>query len=90
MIVITTTVPLNYWYSYKTNSNDTLSQLYRRIGFYVMIAEDEITVYEEIGNDGRPKGKGKFYKNELVKKAREERKKQISLRSSIRFVKNRK
>lgn len=76
MIVITTTVPLNYWYSsYKTNSNDTLSQLYRRIGCYVMITEDEITVYEEIGNDGRPKGKGKFYKNELVKKAREENKK---------------
>ena len=40
-----------------------------------MISENEITVYEEIGNDGRTKGKGKFYKNELVKKAREENKK---------------
>lgn len=76
MIILTSTVPLHYWYfDYRTNSNDTLNQLYRRIGCYVNITEDEIAVYEEVGDDGKPKGPGKFYKNELVKKAKEEKQK---------------
>ena len=66
MIVITTTVPLWYWYSHlRTNSNDTLIQLYRRISCYVVVTHDEITVYDELGTDGRPKGLGMIFKNEL-------------------------
>ena len=76
MIVITTTVPLWYWYSQlRTNSNDTLIQLYRRISCYVEVTHEEITVYDTIGSDGRPKGLGTVYKNELAGRPKEEKKK---------------
>jgi hypothetical protein len=76
MIVITTTVPLWYWYSQlRTNSNDTLIQLYRRISCYVVVTHEEITVYDSIGTDGRPKGLGTVYKNELAARPKEEKKK---------------
>ncbi len=76
MIVITTTVPLWYWYSHlRTNSNDTLIQLYRRISCYVVVTHEEITVYDEIAYDGRPKGIGTVFKNELASRPKEEKKK---------------
>ena len=76
MIVITTTVPLWYWYSHlRTNSNDTLLQLYRRISCYVVVTHEEITVFEDIGTDGRPKGLGSVFKNELACRPKQEKQK---------------
>ena len=68
LIIITTSVPLRFWYRMQFgNANDSLIQLYRRIGCYVEVTEEEVKVYSEIGTDGRPKGVAQVYKNELVK-----------------------
>lgn len=69
MIVITSSVPLRYWYqSYKYNSFDTLSQLYRRITCYVDVLPTEIYVYNEgVDNTGKPKGIAGVFVNELSK-----------------------
>lgn len=69
LIIITTSVPLRYWYRLQYgDAHDTLIQLYRRIGCYVEVTKDEIAVYSEIGTDGRPKGGAQIYKNELAEK----------------------
>ena len=76
MIVITTPVPLNHWYwQYKTNSNDTLEQLYRRITCYIEVTRDWITIYDDVDSDGKPCGNSKKYKNAIpeLKKTREEK-----------------
>ncbi len=68
MIVITSSVPLVYWYKQlQFNSDETLQQLYRRISCYVVVTETEITVYDEgLNNYGRPQGLGQVFKNELA------------------------
>ena len=67
MIVITSSVPLVYWYSaYKNNSYDNLKQLYRRITCYIEITSTEIRVYNEGVNDyGKPTGNAAIFVNEL-------------------------
>ncbi len=73
MIVITSSVPLVYWYrgknadgNYFNVANEDLQQLYRRIGCYVEMEKEIITVYTELTENGRPTGLGKCYKNELA------------------------
>lgn len=54
MIVITSSVPLVYWYKdYQYSKYDELNQLYRRISCYVQMTESEITVYEELDKFGQ-------------------------------------
>lgn len=67
MIVITSTVPLAYWYrAYQFEDNkDTLQQLYRRITSYVVVTTDLLNVYNEIDNRGRPSGIPYVFKNEI-------------------------
>ncbi len=71
IIVITTPIPLRYWYSskrYDNNGLDSLIQLYRRIGTYIEVTENEIKVFGDgMSNDGRPNGIGIVYQNELCK-----------------------
>ncbi|MCM1440222.1 MAG: replication protein [Roseburia sp.] len=78
MIVITSSVPLVYWFKGKDNhgnfynfSEKDLYQLYRRIGCYVIVTETEVTVYDEIDNYGKPQGVGQVFKNELADKKNE-------------------
>ena len=68
IIIITTSVPLRYWYpTYKDGRYDTLEQLYRRISCYVEMTNDKITVYSEgVNESGYPKGNGHVFKNELT------------------------
>lgn len=71
MIVITSSVPLHYWYSrYKTaNSEESLEQLYRRIGCYIFVSTDLVRVYDDgVDEQGRPKGTPTTIPNEIVKK----------------------
>ena len=77
MIVITSSVPLRYWYpEYRNSRFDTLDQLYRRIGCYVDMTFDEITVYSDgVDEKGNPKGLGRVFKNELSGRKKEEKKK---------------
>ena len=73
MIVITSPVPLVYWYKeLQYDKNDTLQQLYRRISCYVVVTETEVTVYDEgLDKYGRPQGIGQVFKNELADKKKE-------------------
>lgn len=80
LIIITSSVPLRYWYkNMRYNSDDSLTQLYRRIGSYVEVTDDTVTVYEEIDSFGKPLGLGKIYKNELVDIKKQERKKESAV-----------
>ena len=66
MIVITSTVPLSYWYrEYQYSRSDTLQQLYRRITSYVVVTELTVSVYNEIDNRGMPTGFFSVYRNEI-------------------------
>lgn len=76
VIVITTPVPLWYWYPEKKNDIDSLVQLYRRIGTYVEITESDIKVYKDgILPNGHSAGVPTTYENGLQKQIKEERKK---------------
>jgi hypothetical protein len=78
VLVITSSVPLHYWYgTYKTiNSVDDLAQLYRRIGCYIYVTEDVVRVYDDgVNEDGRPKGTATVIPNELVKRVKAEKEK---------------
>lgn len=67
LIVITTPMPLAFWYrEYRYNAFDTLEQLYRRISCYVEVTKAEIVVYDGVDEQGRPKGPGRVYRNELA------------------------
>lgn len=73
MIVITSSVPLVYWYKeLQFDKTETLQQLYRRISCYVVVTETEITVYDEgLDKYGKPQGLGQVFKNELAEKKKE-------------------
>ncbi len=77
MVVITSSVPLVYWYKeMRYSSHDTLEQLYRRISCYVVVSETEVTVFDDgLGKDGKPQGIGEIYKNELAEKKKEKKSK---------------
>ncbi len=86
MIVITSPVPLVYWYKggsvirngvvhERHTEYDTLDQLYRRIGCYVVVGEKEITVYDGVDKFGKPVGDGKVYENEVYGLKREQKEK---------------
>lgn len=77
IIVITSSVPLRYWYrEYRDSRFDTLDQLYRRIGCYVEMTFDEITVFNDgVDEKGNPKGLGRIFKNGLAGRQKEEHKK---------------
>jgi hypothetical protein len=66
LIIITSTVPLQFWYpEYRYSMSDTLSQLYRRITSYVCIAENVIQVYDNVDDKGRPTGHPRTFLNEI-------------------------
>lgn len=67
VIVITSSVPIRFWFLMKrVDDNDSLIQLYRRIGTYIEVTEKTITVYADgLTESGYPKGLGVRYVNEL-------------------------
>ncbi len=66
LIIITSSVPLSYWYPvYRISKDESLIQLYRRIGSYVEVNKEKIVVYNNISDEGRPIGKSQEYVNEL-------------------------
>ena len=68
MIVITSSIPIRYWYKHLRTSNlESLQQLYRRISCYVVVSEKEVVVYDEgLDSTGQPIGMGRLFKNELI------------------------
>ena len=78
MIVITSPVPLEWWYKeLRWRKDDTLTQLYRRISCYVVVTRDYVNVYEDGVNlqNGRPQGLPRVFKNEVPTLVRKKEKK---------------
>ena len=66
MIVITTPKPLWYWYSkHKSDYTEPLGQLYRRISCYVEVTTDEIRIFDNIDENGKPYGAFRMFKNDI-------------------------
>ena len=71
LIIITSSVPLWKWYRHlQYTGAESLKQLYRRITVYVEITKDDISVYNELDDKGRPKGFPAYFKNELSASAK--------------------
>ena len=78
MIVITSPVPLEWWYKeLRWRKDDSLTQLYRRISCYVIVTKDFVNVYEDGVNleNGRPMGLPMVFKNEVPSLVRKKEKK---------------
>lgn len=75
LIIVTSSVPLKYWYwEKKSSGSEDIQQLYRRFGCYVEMFTDHFDVYTSINNKGEPTGGFKTYKNELSEMFKAEKK----------------
>lgn len=67
LIIITSSVPLSYWFrDLMYNKREDLKQFYRRISAYVEITADEVAVYENIDDLGRPSGFPTYFRNKVA------------------------
>ncbi len=91
MIIITSSVPISFWYrqlKYSSSGMDSLTQLYRRISSYVEVLKDYIKVYDEgLDEYGKPKGNPQIFENEIpgVKMQKPGRKSISSVFKNITF-----
>lgn len=88
VIVITSATDLYKWFRGKDNKGNYYNltkedyiQLYRRISLYTVVTQDEIVVYNDIDECGKPKGLGKCYVNELAKLKKEKQKETLDIDS---------
>ena len=72
MIIITSAVPITYWYSvHRINRRyDELNQLYRRISTYIEVTEEAIRLYDGVNENGKTNECIKVLPNDLVKELR--------------------
>ena len=82
VIIITSSVPLVHWFrgrnkqgKYWNVEKEGFEQLYRRISCYVHMTENEIEVYHDLDEYGKPKGLAQVYRNEIPQKKKEQPKK---------------
>lgn len=74
LIIITSSVPLSFWFRY--NRNEDLKQFYRRISCYVHITKEDLSVYDELDDYGKPFGLPMIYRNKVAElKAKPKKKK---------------
>ena len=100
MIVLTSSVPLHYWYrsassnmpswykQVRTSGKEDFTQLCRRISCYVQVTDDTVTVYNELDNDGKPIGRASVYVNEVKNLKKQKRTSSISIQYLQVFAKN--
>ena len=93
MMVLTSSVPLQYWYKsassnmpswYKevrTSGKEDFNQLCRRISCYVVVTEETVTVYNELDENGKPCGRSSVYENELKKLKQNKQKQKFDFKS---------
>lgn len=70
LIVITSTVPLKYWYSDRkllSSGLDELNQLYRRVSLYCEVNTDFIFTYSSLDKYGSPTGEVRQFVNDVPK-----------------------
>ena len=66
LIIITSSVPLAFWFRNMYGKSEDLQQFYRRISAYVELTANELHVYESLNNMGRPVGFPTVYKNKVA------------------------
>lgn len=81
MIIITSSIPLRFWYKELRYNNEieSLQQLYRRICSYVDVKETEIYVYNRLDEKGCPIGVPAVYKNEVYQLKNEKQENKFDL-----------
>ena len=66
LIIITSSVPLSYWFTeMRYNKSEDLKQFYRRICAYVEITKDDVSVYNDLDERGRPTGFPTIFRNKV-------------------------
>lgn len=76
LIIITSSVPLAFWFRHMIyGKSEDLKQFYRRISCYVEITANEVSVFEQLDDTGRPAGFPTIYKNTVAKLKAKPRKK---------------
>lgn len=82
MIVITSSIPIRFWYrTLRLSDNESLLQFYRRISSYVDVKDKEILLYNGLDEKGYPVGEPVRYKNEVfeLKQKKQENKFDLSV-----------
>ena len=84
MIVITSSVPIKFWYRHmRYNNREDLEQLYRRINSYVVVTETEVKLYNGLTEDGEPIGPPTIYENEVPKLKREQQSEKFDFKKAF-------
>ena len=79
LIIITSSVPLSFWFRYMLyNKSEDLKQFYRRISAYVEITDTDVSVFESIDSSGKPSGFPKMYHNRVAELKAQPRKKKTN------------
>lgn len=80
LIIITSSVPLAFWYSfYRMYKREDLQQLYRRFSYYAVVYEHYIEIYNAVDANGRPTGECTIVRNEVADLKNKPRKKKRNL-----------
>lgn len=88
LIIITSSVPLQFWYMKLKSSVDSLIQLYRRINCYIEINSEVIKVYDDgVDEEGKPKGHSEIIVNDLLQK-KEKKTDHIKISSVFKDISN--
>ena len=84
LIIITSSVPLSYWYSYyRMYKRESLQQLYRRFSYYAVVKEHYIEIYKALDDAGRPTGAATVIRNEVADLKKKPREKKRNLDDSF-------
>lgn len=88
MIIITSKVPIKYWYShYRINNEfDDLNQLYRRITTYFEFTYDTIKIYDGLNDRGNPINCIDILENVFIGKIKKIEKKKTDFKSLLRDI----
>lgn len=88
LIIVTSSVPLQCWYrdNTKFDVNDSVTQLYRRIGTYIEVNLKDIFEYHDINSRGEPCGDRMVYKNEIYYLQEKEKEKKKEKTTMLGFL----
>ena len=88
LIIITSSVPLHYWYMKLRSSEEQLVQLYRRINTYIDVTKEFIFIYDD-GVDyeqGKPVGIPGMIVNELIQQKEKKKTDHIKISSVFKEI----
>lgn len=87
LIIITSSIPLSFWFrTIMYNKKEDLMQFYRRINAYVEITNEDISVYDQIDEKGRPTGYPVFYRNPVADLKAQPKKSKTDFKSAFALM----